>query len=123
VDGSGATLPVDDVVDRGLVATAIIEALLGSRLSARGEAGIGSVGDGQRFGNRIGLWLFDLNFVYGVPYGAWRPYVTGGLGLARYRKTISGPTLDPALRDSLIGLGLDPAIKRSRSVTTRLEAT
>jgi hypothetical protein len=59
--------------------------------------------------------VFNVNLVYNWERGVWHPYITGGLGLYRYTSAISaGALLDPALRDQLIALGLDPTQSAGR---------
>jgi outer membrane protein with beta-barrel domain len=112
----GAALPTGDGLENGPHLAATLDGYLTPRLSVRGEVGIGWIG-GDRRGFRSGLrpLVFNVNLVYNWERGVWHPYITGGLGLYRYTSAISaGALLDPALRDQLIALGLDPTQSAGR---------
>ena len=61
----------------------------------------------------------NLNLLVHWRRGAFRPFITGGVGVYRYTITFSSDAfIDPALRDSLVALGLSPT-SRSTPIETR----
>jgi hypothetical protein len=82
------------------------------RLSVRGEGGFGWMApDARGLRDDRRRLLFSVNLACNRERGAWRPFVTGGLGVYRYTSRLSDSTLlDPVLRNALIGLGLDPSL-------------
>lgn len=87
----GAAVPADASLDRGLEVAGNIEGYLTPRVSVRGQLGTAWWDIvGRRFTGTVKPVFFDGNLVYNWEGGAWHPYVTGGVGMYRYRSTESG---------------------------------
>jgi hypothetical protein len=101
-----------NALESGLTLAATIEGCVTPRLSIRGDIGAGWIGrDRGGFRNELRAPYFNVNLAYNWDRGVLRPYVTGGLGWYRYTSVIlSGALLDPAARNDLIALGLEPAL-------------
>ncbi len=83
----GVSVPTDDRVKAGPFVAGNIEGYLTPRVSIQGQVGAAwqDLHSGQPFSGTIKpLWI-DANIVYNWEGGKWHPYVTGGVGMYRYR--------------------------------------
>lgn len=106
----GGALNAGDTGSSGLVAVSL-DVNFTPRLSLRVDLGSGSLGeDPFAFRRKLRRTFFTANAAYDWGRGAWRPYVTGGIGMYRATGTVSLTALqDPAIQEQLIALGLNPA--------------
>src|SRR5215471_14877439 len=83
-----AALPAEPFVTNGVDLAASAEGYLSPRVSLRGQLS-GSWWDifGHSFNGSVNPMVFDGNVVYNFERGVWHPYVTGGVGLYKYRFT------------------------------------
>lgn len=83
-----AAMPLEASWKNGLDVTGSVEGYLSRRVSARGSVS-GAWMDifGRGFDGTINPVAFNGNLVYNWEGGKWHPYVTGGVGLYRYRFT------------------------------------
>ena len=84
--GVGASFPIEDAAQNGLVLSAGAERYFTERVSVRGMLS----GDWWDIQNRnyagtISPVALNGNIVYNWEHGTWHPYVTGGLGLYHFR--------------------------------------
>ena len=87
----GADIPSDPALDNGLDIAGTIEGYLTSRVSIRGQFGAGWWDIlGQRFSGTVKPFYVDGNVVYNWEGGVLHPYVTGGIGMYRFRATEDG---------------------------------
>jgi len=110
VGGSiGAGSPRDASLSGGFDIAGNLERYLTPRVSVRGQLG-GSWNDivQRNFTGTISPVFVDGNIVYNWEGGVWHPYVTGGLGMYRYR---SFETLAPATTDTSLGMDLGGGIE------------
>jgi hypothetical protein len=118
----GAGSPRDPSLSGGLDLAANVERYLTPRLSIRGQLGGDSNDIVQRnFTGTISPVFLDGNVVYNWEGGVWHPYVTGGLGMYRYR---SFETLAPTTTDTSLGVdvggGLEYFTNRRVTITGEL---
>ena len=116
----GGALPTAERLDNGRYAGATFTVSIASHLALSTEAGADWV-DIDRPGVRSDLMprFANLNLLVHWRRGAFRPFITGGVGVYRYTITFSSDAfIDPALRDSLVALGLSPT-SRSTPIETR----
>jgi hypothetical protein len=107
----GGAVPVGERLDNGFYTGATLLLSLASHVALSAEAGANRV-DVDRPGFRSNLMprFVDLNLFFHWRRGAFRPFISGGVGLYRYTITFSSEAfIDPALRNSLVALGLSPA--------------
>lgn len=92
VGGSvGLALPSDPSLDKGLDVAGTLEGYLTPRVSVRGQVGSAWWDiTGRGFKGTVQPFYLDGNVVYNWEGGAVHPYVTGGVGLYRFRSTESG---------------------------------
>ena len=87
----GADIPSDPALDNGLDIAGTIEGYLTSRVSLRGQFGAGWWDIvGQRFSGTVKPFYVDGNVVYNWEGGILHPFVTGGIGMYRFRSTEDG---------------------------------
>jgi hypothetical protein len=87
----GADIPSDPALDKGLDLAGTIEGYLTSRVSIRGQFGAAWWDIlGQRFSGTVKPFYVDGNVVYNWEGGVLHPYVTGGIGMYRFRSTEDG---------------------------------
>ena len=100
--GGGA--PTDPSLSGGLNLAGNIERYLTPRVSIRGQLG-GAWNDvvHRGFTGTISPVFLDGNVVYNWEGGEWHPYVTGGLGIYRYR---SFENLAPSAADTSLGVNV-----------------
>ena len=114
----GGAVPVGERLDNGLYTGATVLVSLGSHVALSAEAGANHV-DVNRPGFRSNLMprFADLNLLFHWRRGAFRPFISGGVGVYRYTITVSSEAfIDPVLRDKLLALGLSPT-----STSVRIE--
>jgi Outer membrane protein beta-barrel domain len=116
----GAGMPSDPSLAGGLDLSGNLEGYLTPRVSVRGQLGGASTDIvGRGFSGTISPVFLDGNLVYNWEGGKWHPYVTGGLGMYRYR---SRENLAPATTDTSLGAdfggGLEIFSSRRTAVTT-----
>ncbi len=115
----GAGTPSDPSLSGGLDMTGNIERFLTPRFALRGQFG-GEWSDivNRGFTGTISPVFLDGNAVYNFEGGVWHPYITGGLGMYRYR---AFENLAPAATDTTLGLnvggGLEYFANRRVTVT------
>jgi hypothetical protein len=108
----GGAVPVGERLDNGFYAGATLLLSIASHAAVSVEAGANRV-DVDRPGFRSDLMprFVDLNLLVHWRRGPFRPYITGGVGVYRYTITVSSEAfIDPALRNELVALGLNPAV-------------
>ena len=82
----GADIPSDPSLDNGLDIAGTIEGYLSSRVSVRAQVGAAWWDVvGQRFSGTVKPFYVTGNVVYNWEGGAIHPYVTGGIGMYRFR--------------------------------------
>jgi hypothetical protein len=116
----GGALPTAEHLDNGLYAGATFIVSIASHVALSAEVGANRV-DIDRPGIRGDLMprFANLNLLFHWRRGAFRPFITGGVGVYRYTITFSSDAfIDPALRDSLVALGLS-STSRSAPIETR----
>jgi Outer membrane protein beta-barrel domain len=117
----GAGVPTDPSLSGGLALAGNVERYLTRRLSIRGELG-GAWNDivGRHFTGTVSPVFLDGNVVYNWEGGIWHPYVTGGLGMYRYR---SFESLAPGRTDTSLGLDVGAGLEyfTNRRVTLTAE--
>ena len=98
----GAGAPTDPSLGGGFNLAGNIERYLTPRISIRGLLG-GAWNDinNRGFTGTISPVFLDGNVVYNWEGGVWHPYVTGGLGMYRYR---SFENLAPSAADTSLGV-------------------
>jgi len=87
VGGSvGGGMPTDPSLAGGFDLAGNIEGYVTPRLSIRGQLG-GAWNDviNRGFSGTLSPMFLDGNLVYNFEGGVWHPYVTGGVGMYRYR--------------------------------------
>jgi hypothetical protein len=115
----GGAVPIGERLDNGLYTGASLLLGLSSHVALSVEVGANHV-DVDRPGFRSDLMprFADLNLLVHWRRGAFRPFISGGVGVYRYTITISGEAFaDPALRTSLLALGLSPTSTSARIET------
>src|SRR5437016_13668711 len=82
----GAGMPSDPSLGGGLDVAGNMERYVTPRLSIRAQLG-GEWNDivGRNFTGTLSPVFLDGNVFYGREGGVWHPYLTGGLGMYRYR--------------------------------------
>ena len=117
----GAGMPSDPSLGGGLDLAGNVERYVTPRLSIRGQLG-GEWNDivGRNFTGTISPVFLDGNVVYNWEGGVWHPYLTGGLGMYRYR---SRETLVTGMTDTSLGADLGGGIEyfTNRRVTLTAE--
>jgi opacity protein-like surface antigen len=115
----GAGLPADPSLDNGLDLAANLERYLTSRVSIRGQIGRDWWDvTGRHFTGTVGPLRLDGNVVYNWEGGAIHPYVTGGIGMYRYRSTIAGaPDGSDTHAGFNLGGGLEYFFTRRATIT------
>jgi outer membrane protein with beta-barrel domain len=123
VGGSiGPTSPADTGLDNGVDLVGNAEWYATPRLSVRGQLG-GARWDvlGRGPDRRIAPFYADGNVVYNWEGGAVHPYVTGGLGVYRFRSSLG---ILPDTSDTHLGLngggGVEYFVTRRSAVTGEL---
>lgn len=107
----GGAVPVGERLDNGFYTGATLLLSVASHVALSAEAGANHV-DVDRPGFRSNLMprFVNLNLLFHWRRGPFRPFISGGIGLYRYTITFSSDAfVDPALRGSLVALGLSPA--------------
>jgi Outer membrane protein beta-barrel domain len=120
----GGAVPVGERLDNGFYAGATLVLSIASHAALSAEAGANRV-DVDRPGFRSDLMprFADLNLLVHWRRGPFRPFITGGVGVYRYTITVSREAfIDPALRNELVALGLNPAVN-SAPIETRHDET
>ena len=115
----GGAVPIGKRLDNGFYTGASLLFSFGSHVALSAEAGANHV-DVDRPGFRTDLMprFADLNLLFHWRRGAFRPFISGGIGVYRYTITVSSEAFsDPALRNSLIALGLSPTSASARIET------
>jgi len=115
----GASLPTDASLDKGLDVAVSVEGYLTSRVSVRGQLG-GSWWDivGRGFTGTVTPLRLDGNVVYNWEGGAIHPFVTGGVGMYRYRSEIgAGPDTSDTKAGFNVGGGIEYFLTRRATVT------
>jgi hypothetical protein len=102
VGGSiGLSVPTDPSLDQGFDIAGNIERYLTSRVSVRGQIGTAWWDIvGRHFTGTVNPVYLDGNVVYNWEGGKWHPYVTGGIGMYRFR---SDESLAPNGSDTNVG--------------------
>src|SRR5437867_2304481 len=122
VGGSiGAGMPTDPSLNQGFNLAGNLERYMTPRVSIRGQlGGVWSDIVGRHFAGTISPVFLDGNLVYNWEGGIWHPYVTGGLGMYRYR---SHEFLAPETTDTSLGLDLGGGLEyfANRRVTLTAE--
>jgi hypothetical protein len=115
----GGAVPVGEHLDNGFYAGATLLLSLASHAALSAEAGANRVAvDRPGFRSDFMPRFADLNLLFHWRRGPFRPYITGGVGVYRYTITVSSEAfIDPALRNELIALGLNPTVTRAPIVT------
>jgi opacity protein-like surface antigen len=117
----GAGVPSDPSLNRGLDLAGNIERYFTPRVSIRGQLG-GEWSDitGRNFAGTISPVFLDGNLVYNWEGGVWHPYVTGGVGMYRYR---SFENLTTSTTDTSLGVDFGGGIEyfTNRRVTLTAE--
>jgi len=105
--GGGA--PSDPSLSGGIDVAGNIERYLTPRISIRGQLG-GEWSDivNRGFTGTVSPVFVDGNVVYNWEGGVWHPFVTGGLGVYRYR---SFENLAPSSSDTMLGLNVGGGIE------------
>jgi outer membrane protein with beta-barrel domain len=115
----GAGLPSDPSLSNGLNLTGNIERYVTPRISIRGQLG-GEWSDivNRGFAGTLSPVFVDGNVTYNWEGGIWHPYVTGGLGLYRYRsfESLAPTSVDNALGFD-VGGGLEYFVNRHVTLT------
>lgn len=106
----GGAVPVGERLDNGLYTSASLLFSFGSHVALAAEAGANHVDvDRPGFHSNLMPRFADVNLIFRWRRGAFRPFVSGGVGVYRSTITISSEAFsDPALRSSLVALGLTP---------------
>ena len=115
----GGAVPAGDRLENGLYTGATLLFSLGAHVALSAEAGANHV-DVDRPGFRSNLMprFADLNLLFHWRRGAFRPFISGGVGFYRYTITFSSEAFsDPALRNNLVALGLSPTSTSARIET------
>lgn len=116
----GGAVPVGNRLDNGFYAGATLLLSIGSHAALSAEAGANRVAvDRPGFRSDLMPRFVDLNLLFHWRRGPFRPYITGGVGVYRYTIAVSSEAfIDPALRNQLVALGLNPAVN-SAPIETR----
>ena len=118
----GASVPTDPSLGNGLDLAGKLEGYLTPRVSIRGQLG-GMWSDvvGRNFTGTVSPFFVDGNIVYNWEGGVVHPFVTGGVGMYRYRSSILGA---PAMTDTRpgvdVGGGLELFYHRRTAVTAEV---
>jgi len=89
---AGASIPSDGRLKNGVEIAANVEGYLTPRVSIRGQFGAAKQDFvGQPFTGHVTPLYLDGNVVYNWEGGAWHPFVTGGVGLYRFRYEETAP--------------------------------
>jgi hypothetical protein len=115
----GGAVPAGERLDNGLYAGASVLLSLGSHVALSAEAGANRVAvDRPGFRSDLMPRFADLNLLFHWRRGAFRPFISGGVAVYRYTITFSSEAFsDPALRSSLVALGLSPTSTSARIET------
>jgi opacity protein-like surface antigen len=105
----GGGIPQDASLGSGVDLAGNIEAYLSPRVSIRGQLG-GASNDivNRGFAGTISPVYVDGNLVYNWEGGVWHPYVTGGLGVYRFR---ASENLVPTATDTALGVDVGGGIE------------
>ena len=115
----GAGVPSDPSLDKGLELAGNAESYLTPRVSIRGQLG-GAWSDivGRHFTGIVNPVFVDGNVVYNWEGGVWHPFVTGGVGVYRYRSTENGAGNATDTRPGVnLGGGLEYFYSRRGTIT------
>jgi opacity protein-like surface antigen len=105
----GAAVPSDPSLDNGLQLTGNIEGYVTPRVSIRGQLGGASTDIvGRNFSGRVNPLFATGNVVYNWEGGLLHPFVTGGIGMYRFRADESGA---PKRSDTKAGFNLGGGIE------------
>jgi hypothetical protein len=115
----GAGVPSDPSLANGLGFAGNLERYLTPRVSVRGQLG-GEWSDvvGRHFTGTVNPVYLDGNVVYNWEGGVLHPFVTGGVGMYRYRSSIAGAVQGTDTRPGVdVGGGLEYFYRRHATFT------
>jgi hypothetical protein len=107
----GGAIPTAEHLDNGTYAGGTFLLSLASHVGASVEAGGDDVAiDRPGFRSDLMPRFANLNIVFSLRSGPFKPYLSGGVGVYRHTFDLSREALtDPSLRATLLALGLTPS--------------